>query len=157
MSSDNKINLYDLPKDMLIKLITTIQDEVEKKYKYIEDYEELSLCMGYNLRSILRDEFEDLVNDAKNDGKWYKCDECGIVDLNSVESYNCPIYDNSDREYYPCEGIHYYFFHCKNCKKKYTCSECGTICCSFRFHNYNCRYEGCDRHLGDKTKCINCK
>lgn len=40
------MDLYSLPKDMLVKMISTIQEETEKKYKFhVDFYEKVKSCV----------------------------------------------------------------------------------------------------------------
>lgn len=74
----NKISLYDLPKDMLFKLVTTISEETEKECQrkmelIIKELEYPNTCNSCNAIHIVKSD-KIIYSNSKDD--FYHCDKC---------------------------------------------------------------------------------
>jgi len=131
-----EMNLYNLPKDMLVKMVTEIQretkDEYEKKLKEIEKKLSMAIDAG-NIYFIYCEE-----KDCKN--------YCARGDDYSDNFFCCKICNN-----YLCEEHN---FICENCDKFYCkmcydshlliCQECGETVCGRSDHIISC--ETCEQY-----------
>jgi len=117
MESYNTVDLYKLPKDILVKLISTIRDDMRQEY-------------NEQIRNI----FTKVCSGGRN-----RMATCSFKDCNK-----CMIQDYTGEILYITDG---YIYHCNECYNAYCCDHLnegkidGKVFCSKCFNNVLDRFE----------------
>jgi hypothetical protein len=104
--------LYKLPKDMLVKLIFTIQEETEKKCK--EKYEKIIVKDNYERLFMIKCEECDCFILFKNGEVYYSSTDYKIEDFRHCDYCGCKTYCKTHLHLLDFKGKFCYCNECTN-------------------------------------------
>ena len=111
----NEIDLYKLPKDVLVKLITTIQEQT--KEEIIEDFKEQCSEEGKVYECMDCDNF--CIYDGLYGRKLYKYKKISLYDCNSCQDRYCENHKDKLVKYQEMNGARRILQLCEECTKGY--------------------------------------